>query len=262
MDTLVVGAGEMGRWFATVLVADAPESVDVTFCDRREGAASEAARRVGGTATTAPEGQFDLVCIAVPIPAATAAIEAYSDQASEAIVDVTGTMRDPVEAMRDHAVHCERASFHPLFAPANEPGNVPVVVDESGSSVQGVRAALEARGNDVFETTPRVHDEAMETVQARTHAAVLAFALSASDVPERFQTPISEELVTLTEQVTGGEGRVYADIQAAFGGAADVADAATDLADADPDTFEQLYDRASPDNWAELPTDPDEDESA
>jgi prephenate dehydrogenase len=262
MNTLVVGAGEMGGWFAEALVSDASAAVDVVFCDRDEAAARESARAVGATATAKPTGQFDLVCIAVPIPAATAAIQEYSDQAGEAIVDVTGTMQEPVEAMRTHAPDCQRASLHPLFSPANEPGNVPLVVDEGGPVIRSVREALDARGNDVFETTPAVHDEAMETVQARTHAAVLAFGLAATDVPERFQTPISQKLVTLAKRVTDGDGRVYADIQTAFEGASDVAEAADELADADAETFERLYDRASLANWEELSTETDEDGSA
>jgi len=252
MNTLVVGAGAMGRWLASGLRADAPADVGVTFCDRDDAAAEEAAREVGATATTEPTGAFDLVCIAVPIPAATAAIEAYAAHAGEAIADVTGTMAEPLQAMRDQAPDCERISLHPLFAPENEPGNVPVVVDEGGSVAELMQTTLENRGNDVFETTAAVHDEAMETVQARTHAAVLAFALSASEVPDRFQTPISAELAELAEQVTDGESRVYADIQGAFDGAAEVAAGARELADADPDRFATLYDQADPANWDPL----------
>ena len=254
MNTLVVGAGAMGRWLASALQADAPADVAVTFCDRDEAAAKEAASQVGGTATTEPTGAFDLVCIAVPIPAATAAIEAHASHASEAIADVTGTMAEPLEAMRDQAPDCERISLHPLFAPENEPGNVPVVVDEGGRGAELLWEALERRGNDVFETTAAVHDEAMETVQAKTHAAVLAFALSASEVPDRFQTPISADLAELAEQVTDGESRVYADIQAAFDGAAEVAAAAESLADADSDDFAALYEQADPANWESLIT--------
>jgi prephenate dehydrogenase len=143
--------------------------------------------------------------------------------------------------MREHVPDCERASLHPLFAPANEPGNVPLVVDEGGPVVDTVRETLTASGNDCFETTPEEHDEAMETVQARTHAAVLAYGLAAEAVDERFHTPISAELDDLAGQVTDGEPRVYADIQAAFDGADDVAEAARRIAEADAEVFERLY---------------------
>jgi prephenate dehydrogenase len=84
----------------------------------------------------------------------------------------------------------------------------------------------------------------METVQAKTHAAVLAFGLAADPVPEAFQTPISTVLFDLVEQVTGGDPRVYADIQAAFDGADDVVAAAEEIAAADDRQFRTLYDRA------------------
>ncbi len=246
MKTLVVGAGAMGRWFASALLEDGPEATSVAFLDADEQVANDAAESVG-TAAVSPEAAstYEVVCIAVPIPAASAVIGEYADHADEAIVDVTGTMEAPIEAMRESGPDCERASLHPLFAPANEPGNIPTVVDESGPMVEAILSALRARGNDVFETTPERHDEMMETVQARTHAAVLAFALSASDVPERYHTPISSELTDLAEQVTGGDGRVYADIQSAFEGASDIAEKAQQIADADRETFEQLYEEAT-----------------
>jgi prephenate dehydrogenase len=81
----------------------------------------------------------------------------------------------------------------------------------------------------------------METVQAGAHTAVLAYALAAAEVPDRFHTPVSAGLAELVDGVAGGESRVYADIQAAFDGADDVAAAARELADADHDEFRRLY---------------------
>ncbi|MFW6436944.1 MAG: prephenate dehydrogenase, partial [Halococcoides sp.] len=85
------------------------------------------------------------------------------------------------------------------------------------------------------------HDRAMETVQASAHAAVLAFGLAAESVDERFHTPVSRALFEALEAVTGGEPRVYADIQATFPGAEQVADAAARIAAADRAAFEACY---------------------
>jgi len=244
MDVLLVGAGAMGRWLGAVLSeSDAPATLSILDTD--PDSAHETADAVGGQAVT-PETApaAELVCIAVPIPAAEETIETYADHATAAILDVTGTMAGPVAAMTEHAPDCERLSLHPLFAPENEPGNVPAVIDEPGPVTEGVLDALRNRGNDVFETTAERHDSAMKTVQARTHAAVLAFGLAAAEVPERFQTPISSGLIDLTEQVTAGESRVYADIQSTFEGAEDVAEAAAQLATADAEEFERLYEQA------------------
>lgn len=246
METLVVGAGAMGRWLGEVLTGEYPESVDLSFLDTDPDRARSAAATVGGRAVD-PEspGNFDLVCVAVPIPAGTDAIATYGDAAEHAILDVTGTMTEPLDAMAEYAPDCERASLHPLFAPENEPGNVPVAVGAGGRTLDGVLAALRERGNEVIETTAERHDEAMETVQARTHAAVLAFGLAAAPVPDGFETPISAGLAELAEQVTDGEGRVYADIQSAFDGADDVAEAARRIADADRETFQELYEEVA-----------------
>jgi prephenate dehydrogenase len=251
METLVVGAGAMGRWLGRVLTGEYPDPVDLSFLDTDSERARDAAATAGGRAVeTVSTGSYDLVCVAVPIPAATDVIEAHAGAATDAILDVTGTMADPLEAMAEHAPDRQRASLHPLFAPANEPGNVPVVVDNGGRIIDGVLAALRARDNEVFETSAQRHDEAMETVQARTHAAVLAFGLAGSPVPERYQTPISAGLAELAEQVTDGESRVYADIQSAFDGADDVAAAAQRIADADREIFKELYEEASR-GWSE-----------
>lgn len=274
MDALVVGAGDMGRWFGAVL-RDLDDQVSLTMLDRNEATASAAAETLECEYLTGePDRQFDLVCIAVPIPVATEAIETYSSVASEAMVDVTGTMEGPVAAMAENAPDLERASLHPLFAPANEPGNVAFVSPDVGavgtggqagadstagpgstgdpdstsgpggsgdSHVDALVATLEGRGNTVFETTPEEHDDAMRTVQARAHTAVLAYALAADDVPDRFQTPVSETLAALVDQVTAGESHVYADIQAAFEGSADVAEAAAQIAAADRAQFTELF---------------------
>jgi len=249
METLVVGAGAMGRWTGRV-AADALDT-ELFFLDRNPVTAREAAAAVGGHAVESPgadtaDRQFALVCVAVPVPAAATAIERHGPHASEAIVDVTGSMADPVAAMTELTGR-ERASLHPLFAPDSEPGNVPVVVEQRGPTVETLLATLEQRGNSVFETTPAEHDRAMETVQARTHAAVLAFALAAEPVPERFHTPVSAALATLTNRVTAGDYRVYGDIQAAFDGADEVAAAARRVADADDEDFERLYREAGDD---------------
>lgn len=252
MDLLVVGAGTMGRWFAEAVEG----TVDgVTFVDREPAAAAEAAAEAGeradaeagehadavGADAIHARGPFDAVCVAVPLPAVAEAIADYANLAERAVLDVTGVMEPAVATMDAHAPDRERASLHPLFAPENEPGTVAVVVDEPGPTVDRLLGAVESRGNDLYETTPAEHDEAMKTVQTRAHAAVLSYALTAEDVPDAFHTPVSQRLAEAVSDVTGGNPRVYADVQDAFDGAEDVAAAAQWIAEADRETFEQLY---------------------
>jgi len=246
MNVLVVGAGAMGVWFGEALVSGASESVSLAYADADAEVAAAAAEEASDSARSVPldtTETFELVCIAVPLPAATDAIADHAANVGRAMVDVTGSATEPIEAMREHASDGERVGLHPLFAPENAPGNVAVVSDATGPVTDRVRATLSARGNDLFETTAAEHDRTMETVQARAHAAVLSFGLAAEEVPEGFQTPVSGALFDLIEQVTGGDPRVYADIQDAFDGAEDVAQAARALADADAESFTELYER-------------------
>lgn len=242
MQLLVVGAGEMGRWFARHSGADS-----VAFADRDPDAASEAAaeREDARSVPLDTDERFEVVCLAVPMTAVPDAIAEHADKATEAVVDVSGEMRDSVAALAEHAAERERASFHPLFSASNAPGNVPVVVDCDGPIIEGIRDTLSAAGNDVFETTPEEHDRAMETVQAKAHTAVLAYALAADDVDPRFHTTLSAPLEDLVEQMVGGTPEVYAEIQERFAGREEIAAAARDLADADRDTFVDRYKDAS-----------------
>lgn len=233
MDICIVGAGEMGRWLAGVVAAEAGVS-DLAVADEDPEVAREAAADLDARVVAVDSDErFDAVCLAVPMPAVPGAVADWAANAERAMLDVTGSMAAPVEAMREHLPDRERASLHPLFAPPRAPGNVPVVVDRGGPVVDEVVAAVAAAGNTVFETTVEAHDRAMETVQARVHAAVLAFALAADDVPEEFHTPVSGELWELARTVTGGSADVYADIQRTFDGADDLAEAAQCIADAD-----------------------------
>lgn len=254
MDVLVVGAGRMGRWFARAVTSSADiaadDDVDVAFADVDPPAAWSAASSVGGRAVEVDgDEQFDVVCVAVPISAVGDAIDAQAPRAEHALLDVTGVMQPAVEAMRERAPDRERVSLHPLFAPENAPGNVAVVADAPGPVTDAIRASLVERDNHLFETTPARHDRAMETVQARAHAAVLAYGLAAEEVPPEFHTAVSGPLQELVDRVTGTDPGVYAEIQEAFDGADDVAEAARRVADADYETFEALYrDVAAPEN--------------
>jgi prephenate dehydrogenase len=242
MDVLVVGAGDVGRWVAEA--ADAP----VAFADIDQQRAKAAAEAVGGRARVVPldgEATFDVVAVAVPLSAASAAVERHASRAERAVVDFTGEMVDPLAAMAAAAPDAERASFHPLFAPEHAPGRVAVSEGAGGPATEQVSDWLAAAGNELVDVDAETHDDAMATIQGRAHAAVLAFALAADDVPEELATPVYEDLDALAERVTGGNARVYGDIQAAFGGADEVAAAAERIADAiEGESFAEVYDDA------------------
>ncbi len=249
MTLCIVGAGAMGRWLAGTLV-DARPAVDLAFADTDTAAAEDAAAEFDAEAVTleggvpATDRSFETVALAVPIPAIETAVADWAPATGAAMLDLSGVMAEPVAAMDEHLPDCERASLHPLFAPERAPGNVALVADAVGPTLSPLLDALRAAGNELFETTPAEHDDAMSTIQAKSHAAVLAWALAGDEVREEFHTPVSAGLSDLAGTVTDGDARVYADIQDAFGGADAVADAAREIADADTEAFTALYEEA------------------
>ena len=236
MKLLIVGAGEMGRWLADTVDAD------VAFTDADPAVAEAAADpRAARAVPSDTEEFFDAVGIAVPMSVVDEAIATYAPLAEAAVFDLSGVMDRPLAAMADHAPDCEQASFHPLFAPPRVPGNIAVVTATAGPTLATIHEHMSEAGNTVFETTAAEHDSAMETIQAGAHTAVLAYALVAGDSREEFATPVSERLESLATTVTEGSPEVYGEIQAAFDGADDIAAAAQRIADADSETFADLY---------------------
>lgn len=239
MELLIVGAGAMGRWFARAMDYN---NTSLAFTDVDETAAHTAAVELGARAVPVDtDEQFSVVCFAVPLSVVEESITTYAHLAEQAVLDVSGVMASPLQVMAEHAPELERMSLHPLFAPENAPGNVAVVSDAPGPTTDAILDRLSDDGNTLVETTPAKHDELMGTVQAKAHAAILAFALASDDVPEGFSTPVFDALRELVEQITGGTPQVYAEIQDAFDGAQEVAEAAQRVADADSSDFERLY---------------------
>lgn len=233
MNVLVVGAGAMGRWLAERLAATHTVAVTDTDTDRAAAVAAD----LGLDTDTG--GSYDLVAFAVPMSAIEPAAREHAGRA-DAVIDVTGEMRDTLAALRDAFPDAARVSTHPLFAPDNEPGTIAVVEDAPDDRTTAALDVLTAAGNDIYETTASEHDEAMETVQAKTHAAVLAFALAGDEVPEPFHTPISGPLSDLSDAVMTGDPTVYAEIQRRFDGAEAIAAAAERVA-SDPDSLADLF---------------------
>ncbi len=242
MRLLIVGAGEMGRWFGDF----AGGWMTVAFTDVDEDAAQVAADELEAVALDPEEVvSFPVVCTAVPLGETADAIAEFAPVAERALIDLSGSMLEPMDAMRAHAQHCERISLHPLFAPENAPGNVPVVWDNPGQITTALLERLTNAGYEPFETTPSEHDRAMETVQAKVHAAVLGFALAGEPVDDDFHTPVSAGMSDLLDHVLAGNPEVYAHIQDRYAGATEVADAAARIANADIDEFAELYREAS-----------------
>ena len=238
MRVVIVGAGTIGQWFATVTAG----WLDPIFLDIDQKRAETAAERYDGDVWTRDSVEpAPVVCTAVPLTNTTDVLAEYLPFAELAVIDLSGAMQSPLQVMNSAEQELERISLHPLFAPENAPGNIAAVIEEPGTVWSHCQQRLANAGNHVFETTPEEHDQAMETVQAKVHAAIMAYALAADPVDSAFHTPISEELDRLAKTVLTGSPRVYADIQTTFDGAESVAQAAADVARADNTVFVDIF---------------------
>jgi len=240
MDVLIVGSGAVGRWVGASLDGS------IAFADVDEAVAKSAAAEEpdGTVADLSGSETYDVVAVAVPMRAATSVIEEQAQRADGALIDFTGSMEEPLEAMEKVGEDLERVSFHPLFAPEHAPGRIAKSTGQEGPLVDRITRSFVEAGNTIVPVEASVHDDAMATVQGRVHAAVLAFALAADPVPEELGTPVFEEMQALRERVTSGPPGVYADIQDTFDGIEALQDAVDSLAEADRETFEELYEDA------------------
>lgn len=247
MRTLIVGAGTMGAWFGELI----GEWASVAYTDLDSDRAHRTADSQNVEAVRLDNvTENDIITFAVPLHATVSAIEDFGHLASRAIIDLSGSMAEPLQAMRSLDTDCELLCLHPLFAPENAPGNVPMVTENSGPIEDRITELLQDHGNTPFQTTAAEHDAAMQVVQAQVHLVILAYADAAKPVSSKFHTPISRQLTALTRSVLDGDSRVYADIQAQFAGAEDIATSASYLASANTDQFKETYSRLAS-KWLE-----------
>ncbi|MFB6185283.1 MAG: prephenate dehydrogenase, partial [Halobacteriaceae archaeon] len=160
---------------------------------------------------------------------------------------LTGKMKEPVSLMANIAPARERASLHPLFHPDNAPGQIAIAIQTQGPVIDRIQDTLTDQGYTFTEISPQDHDSAMKTIQGRTHAAILAFAMTADSVPDDLETPVYRRLRSLVIDILDNNPETYAEIQAEFDGADDIAQAAAEIASADVQQFIDIYTNVSGD---------------
>ena len=246
MRAVIVGAGQMGRWFADVTAG----WLDPSFVDADpDRAAAAAADTDADWIQAADVNSVPIIVTAVPLTATADVLREFGPLATDAVIDLSGSMSGPMTALQDTVPDREQLCLHPLFAPENAPGTVAVVTDKEGPIGADLRRTLDRQGYTLLDTTPERHDEAMKSVQAASHAAILAYALAAEPVDPRFHTPVSKGITELVEMVVNGNPRVYGDIQSTFDGADDVAREAAQIANSDAEAFIEYY-RTAADRWS------------
>lgn len=189
-SVLILGYGAFGRLTAQML---APH-LRLAVCDPALAAQTRA--RAAGLALAQPEdaGRFDLVILAVPVPAMAGVLGCIAPhlRCGQVVADVCSIKEGPValmERLLPPEVHI--LGTHPMFGPESMAagGGLPRIVlcPGRGTAWRRIAAFLRARlGLDVIVTSARDHDQHAALTQGLTH--LLARAMTEFQPHPRIRT--------------------------------------------------------------------------
>lgn len=231
-SVLVVGsAGAMGSLLVGLL--DQVTDVEVTAVDLVSAPQPTLGRElIGNIESISPDlaavlSTVDVVMLALPEGVAErAAAEVFATVRSTAlVVDTlsvkTGWFSKVAAHLQGTEPRPEVLSINPMFAPAlGFPGRgVAVVSVHDGPRSGWFRDLLGRWGADLIVMEPDEHDRFMASIQAATHAAVLAFGLAMADLGHDLDrlwpalTPPHRTMLALAARICAGDAHVYHDIQ-------------------------------------------------
>lgn len=218
-SAVVAGAGPVGRSFAALL----DDSYDVEMFDAAPG---ELVRH--GDATT-PDGELadalgnaSIVVLALPESVLLSALPACARSAPSALLVETASVKGPLETVKARLGQ-EVLGVNPMFAPSLGFEGRPVAVTRhrAGEATVAFEALLRIRGARLVVLEADRHDRLAASLQALTHAAVLAFAdaLVQSEEPLdvllTLAPPPFRTMLMLASRITNQNAETYWDIQAA-----------------------------------------------
>lgn len=231
-SVLVVGsAGAMGSLLVDLL--DQATDVDVIALDLVPAPRPAPGREmIGNIESISPDlasvlAAVDVVVLALPEAVAErAAAGVFATISREAlVVDTlsvkTGWFSKIADQLHGAGPRPEVLSINPMFAPAlGFPGRgVAVVSVHDGPRSSWFRDLLGRWGADLIVMEPDEHDRFMASIQAATHAAVLAFGLAMADLGHDLDrlwpalTPPHRTMLALAARICAGDAHVYHDIQ-------------------------------------------------
>lgn len=173
LSVLILGFGAFGQMAARALAAYLP----VAVCD--PAASAQAAAATLGLRVVAPAdaGGFDVVLLAVPVPALGACLAGLAPhlRPGQVVVDVCSVKEGPAALMRALLPdQVEILASHPMFGPQSMPGNLSggriVICPLRGGRWRRIAAFLRrGLGLRVIVTTPEEHDRHAALTQGLTH---------------------------------------------------------------------------------------------
>lgn len=167
---IVGGTGDMGSWFADLVMPYASEVL-----------------RVGRSTRITPAQiarECDVVVISVPIPQTVAVIKEVGPLVSEhgMLMDLTSIKKKATDAMLCYS-RAQVVGCHPLFGPADASGvglRVAVCPGRGRDGLNWLTGILNDAGLAVTIISPERHDHMMGLIQGVNHLSTLALGLCIS----------------------------------------------------------------------------------
>ena len=182
---LLIGTGLVGGSFAKA--AKARGVFDRIVGADRDGAALERALELGIIdAVEAPGGDYDAVCVAVPVAAIARHVRDAAARCAGPVFDVgsvKGAVIDALDPVPPNFVPCHPIAGSELQGPAAARADLfdgrtvilTPVAETDGHATDRVRGYWEALGARVVERTPASHDECFALVSHLPHLVAFAF---------------------------------------------------------------------------------------
>ncbi len=221
MNIAIVGAGDMGRWLATIF----KETGGVTISDISAKKAEKVASELGVKSKSAAEAvrDADLVLVAIPISKTPEAVKSFAGVAKRGalLADVASVKTEVVKAMRSIRAEVELVSLHPLFGPgaASVKGKDIVVIPvRAGNRYRYLKRTLKMMGARITEMDANEHDRIMAISQCMTHFVLISYLNAIKSIKwmkqaEKLSTPMFSSFINLAKAILAGNPELYGELQ-------------------------------------------------
>lgn len=223
MKLAILGAGDMGKWFAKFAKN---RGWEVSISDIKKEKAQKVAEELNLEAVEnnkkATE-KADIVLVSVPIKETPKVIREVSDSLKRdaLLLDIASVKEKSVDAMKEIDVDSELVSIHPLFGPGAENlenKNIISIPVKTGKKYAELKKMFSNMGARVEEMEAVEHDRLMSITQSLTHYTLLTYfsaldSMEGLEKTKKFKTPIFQNLLDLTKGFLREDPKLCGDIQ-------------------------------------------------
>ena len=224
---IVGGCGAIGTMFAEKLAGSGVRVVSIDLVNPSPESRVEGVEYKVGDVTAHGESEIpsaDMVMLALPHDVIESCLGYVSEtmRPGSLLVETSSVKASVTANMRDVSSGIEAMGVNPMFSPSagSEGRPVAVVTVSDGPLGRGLVQLMTEWGMVPVPVEAEYHDRLTAATQVATHAAVLAYGLTLTDLGvdiddlSRLATPPNMTLLALLARITSAAPEVYWDIQA------------------------------------------------